>query len=148
MALLYSRRETRSGGRHSSGERPGLEDYYLPGGKLGPEDDIVLERGLEDYYIPGEKLGPEDDIVPERGPVQRIIIFPDGNSVQRIGYPRRESLVRRGRHFRRKAQYKSYRRQSRISPWTQNVPKNVDDYFKNLLWIILILNEMPRGLHV
>ena len=59
--LLYSRSETRSGRRYSSGERPGLEDYCIPGGKLCPGDDIV----------------------PERGPVRRIIIYPEGHSVRR-----------------------------------------------------------------
>ena len=88
------------------GERPSSEDYYIPGGKLSPEDDIVPDRGpVQRLLYPGGKLGPEDDIVPdrvqriiifpegssgpeddivlERGPVQRIIIFPEGSSVRR-----------------------------------------------------------------
>ena len=44
--LVYSRRETWSGGRNASGDRPGPEDYHIPGVKLGPEGDIVVWSGV------------------------------------------------------------------------------------------------------
>ena len=48
-----------------------------------PQD---LQALSSSYYISGGKLGPEDDMVPEIGPVRRIIIFPEGNSVRRAIY--------------------------------------------------------------
>ena len=65
-----------------------MEDYYIPGGKLGPEDDIVPEEGPVRRII----IFPEDDIVPEEGPVRRIIIFPEDDIVPEEGPVRRNSI--------------------------------------------------------
>ena len=63
------------------GGRPGSEDYYIPGGKLGPEDDIVRREARSGKllysrretrsvrrYSPGVRPGPEDWISPEGKP--------------------------------------------------------------------------------